>query len=147
MSGSTLCIGIIPAYAGYTCPRNIGAWQGKDHPRIRGVHPPHYVLAYIMKGSSPHTRGTPSNVRPNSLRRRIIPAYAGYTLGLTLEEVAQRDHPRIRGVHPGNGQAQARFPGSSPHTRGTQRRFDFLVARVRIIPAYAGYTPGRDGKL
>ena len=51
----------------------------------------------------------------------IIPAYAGSTKPI-------RAHAHIP-------------PGSSPHTRGAQRRRIGDQMRARIIPAYAGSTP------
>ena len=134
--------GIIPAYAGSTPrPSRAGApFSGssphtrgaparasstghatRDHPRIRGEHSravfddrpavgiiPAYAgsTKYALSrsrpsaGSSPHTRGAP----PTS-RRRTRP---------------RRDHPRIRGEHPGNPLAE--------------------VVGAGIIPAYAGST-------
>ena len=79
-SGDRREVGIIPAYAGNTCPRCAsGPWTG-DHPRLRGEH---YTWVYMGddgRGSSPLTRGT--RVAHSSVRdeRRIIPAYAGNTM-------------------------------------------------------------------
>ena len=50
------------------------------------------------------------------------------------------DHPRIRGEHRSGGRRQTGFLGSSPHTRGAQRRFEWLHTLWGIIPAYAGST-------
>ena len=33
-----LCLGIIPARAGFTCSRRWGRWSNRDHPRSRGVY-------------------------------------------------------------------------------------------------------------
>ena len=134
--------GIIPAYAGSTImsttlrsesmgssPHTRGApptatgWGSarRDHPRIRGEHPPRtrarareqgiipayagstavpYGWMYVIRGSSPHTRGA------LSLPVQIFPS--------------AEDHPRIRGEH-----RQALPDGRS---------------RDGIIPAYAGST-------
>ena len=91
-------------------------------------------------GSSPHTRGARSPVVENQVAGRIIPAYAGSTLGIPRSWGRTRDHPRIRGEHVvalGCGH----YPqGSSPHTRGAQAS-EHLGQHVRgIIPAYAGST-------
>ena len=49
--------GIIPAYAGSTI-RGMSVKELKtDHPRIRGEHSILRVRQYVLKGSSPHTRG------------------------------------------------------------------------------------------
>ena len=134
--------GIIPAYAGSTvifCPESAclagssphtrGAPRKRpelklafrDHPRIRGEHPPlikprmlssGIIPAYagstkltwsrmeVKAGSSPHTRGAP--------RRGVC------------SSITRRDHPRIRGEH---------FVPSV-----------VLCQRLGIIPAYAGST-------
>ena len=72
---------IIPAYAGSTpCPNG---WRRRlpDHPRIRGEHVDATFRRRWEGGSSPHTRGAPLAVLPYRLALRIIPAYAGSTLG------------------------------------------------------------------
>ena len=71
-----------------------------DHPRIRGEHSifPAPSLGY----------------------RRIIPAYAGSTVGRRWRRRWRPDHPRIRGEHSWSG-IRGPVPG-------------------RIIPAYAGST-------
>ena len=111
---------IIPAYAGSTLAaarRWPSAW---DHPRIRGEHAQRIAVDGAPPGSSPHTRGAPTNGTTPRATSRIIPAYAGST------SIAAR--------------TVSRSWGSSPHTRGAPRR------RVRhrrypgIIPAYAGST-------
>ena len=91
-----------------------------DHPRIRGEHAdePHWVGT--LAGSSPHTRGAQRRQPGREAGARIIPAYAGSTRSEYSIIVPFRDHPRIRGEHPGPWPA-------SHHTGG-------------IIPAYAGST-------
>ena len=113
---------IIPAYAGSTnrCRRGSpGTW---DHPRIRGEH--------RRKFSSPH---------PSS---RIIPAYAGSTRRSSFPYPFGGDHPRIRGEHNLAKRTGLPASGSSPHTRGARRADACRPPCGRIIPAYAGSTPG-----
>ena len=72
-------LGIIPAYAGSTMLFSSPSLVHMDHPRIRGEHTSTAGAKGISQGSSPHTRGAPTN---SSHRRRkvgIIPAYAGST--------------------------------------------------------------------
>ena len=72
----------------------------EDHPRIRGEHCGRFRRVAARPGSSPHTRGAPPG-RPSPARiPRIIPAYAGSTTKLGLDN-------NIGG-------------GSSPHTRGAR---------------------------
>ena len=152
--------GIIPAYAGSTSGRRRVRLRLPDHPRIRGEHHAKAFEAWNVQGSSPHTRGARGHggVRPSPigssphtrgarvvareclLRQRIIPAYAGSTLGSFLLSFLSADHPRIRGEH------SLRLPdidprwGSSPHTRGARSPRARCSGSRGIIPAYAGST-------
>ena len=73
--------GIIPAYAGSTPTTPSTSAGVGDHPRIRGEHNLHILTKSKNGGSSPHTRGAPA-ARPTPRKpARIIPAYAGSTLG------------------------------------------------------------------
>ena len=74
-------IGIIPAYAGSTASLQPRSGRGQDHPRIRGEHSNWSILASYGQGSSPHTRGAHRRPMGRHQERRIIPAYAGSTLG------------------------------------------------------------------
>ena len=114
--------GIIPAYAGSTTVRRVGAAKSPDHPRIRGEHPWTPFAPSPYAGSSPHTRGAPIFPDPSLGYRRIIPAYAGSTLLRPAETTA--------------------LVGSSPHTRGAPRHLHLRRQASRIIPAYAGSTGG-----
>ena len=58
-----------------------------------------------------------------------------------------RDHPRIRGEHRACGRTGISFPGSSPHTRGAPMTMSVRSSWAGIIPAYAGSTWRRTGRL
>ena len=72
--------GIIPARAGFTrrLPESRREWW--DHPRSRGVYPLRTFSWWLIRGSSPLARGLLYLDRRVLLRRRIIPARAGFTL-------------------------------------------------------------------
>ena len=72
---------IIPAYAGSTDSSIVSHFSFPDHPRIRGEHRVEPDQAVRAAGSSPHTRGAPRRRAAQSQGKRIIPAYAGSTLG------------------------------------------------------------------
>ena len=91
-----------------------------DHPRIRGEHGGVDHLRDIRGGSSPHTRGAPSEITAVSLRNGIIPAYAGSTSTIGPTPTTAADHPRIRGEHLPKPPAKTGSVGSSPHTRGAR---------------------------
>ena len=101
----------------------------------------------IASGSSPHTRGALSATRAAAGVPRIIPAYAGSTPRWPGSSAPGRDHPRIRGEH-AEADGPHYFPvGSSPHTRGARCFAIDSSKEIRIIPAYAGSTPGRRGRV
>ena len=72
---------IIPAYAGSTTSVVPSVYAATDHPRIRGEHTQHACVEFPGHGSSPHTRGALGPGVSLCLLSRIIPAYAGSTLG------------------------------------------------------------------
>ena len=72
--------------------------------------------------------------------RRIIPAYAGSTPGVSFRGVSFTDHPRIRGEHVEPSEMLTAQNGSSPHTRGALLHGGQAVRQTGIIPAYAGST-------
>ena len=73
--------GIIPAYAGSTRPSIPSPPTRRDHPRIRGEHFQFGGGVVVAGGSSPHTRGARAPTGHPPAPGRIIPAYAGSTLG------------------------------------------------------------------
>ena len=56
----------------------------------------------------------------------------------TLYEIAQEDHPRIRGTNSDLPCKYIKRAGSSPHTRDKLLVEGFTVIIPGIIPAYAG---------
>ena len=142
----TLQTGIIPAYAGSTLSFHFFAFESQDHPRIRGEHSVDLFVAECGGGSSPHTRGAPVAGDGGVLLARIIPAYAGSTSKRASHAAARADHPRIRGEHASLWPASHHTEGSSPHTRGALAGPVAVVGDGRIIPAYAGSTPGRGSR-
>ena len=137
---------IIPAYAGSTEGRVRFPGGVGDHPRIRGEHVSMVRRCRYFGGSSPHTRGARRPVGPRPRACRIIPAYAGSTAPCTSTRPSRADHPRIRGEHRLAGPPHQTTPGSSPHTRGARSWRWHPGPCRRIIPAYAGSTPGRPGR-
>ena len=79
---------IIPAYAGSTLYFDKPQTRNWDHPRIRGEHLIKCPFVLRGVGSSPHTRGAPSNRSLRKCPLRIIPAYAGST-GPLVDEASE----------------------------------------------------------
>ena len=131
---------IIPARAGFTFFGCTRALVAKDHPRSRGVYPEDEAAAGPRVGSSPLARGLPRSPCARSMRRRIIPARAGFTRCGTLADRMTLDHPRSRGVYGVIRITVARWEGSSPLARGLLGDGDTPEIRDGIIPARAGFT-------
>ena len=93
-------VGIIPAYAGSTNPKQVRTNLSQDHPRIRGEHHQRTMGRHQERGSSPHTRGAQKTRERSENAIRIIPAYAGSTATNGPKTECVSDHPRIRGEHP-----------------------------------------------
>ena len=92
----------------------------RDHPRVCGEHFDWSLRKAAGSGSSPRMRGTLSNIR-----LRVQPP---------------RDHPRVCGEHLPTASVFHPLTGSSPRMRGTPWWSTDHMARLGIIPAYAGNT-------
>ena len=137
--------GIIPAHAGFTAQCYHSRFRIRDHPRTRGVYREHQCLTAPTSGSSPHTRGLRQEHTHQDQGLGIIPAHAGFTSGSRPSARAPEDHPRTRGVYDATSSESQNSGGSSPHTRGLPTGTLLGLVRTRIIPAHAGFTPGRPG--
>ena len=113
------------------------------------------------KGSSPRMRGSLNLSLPPTLKRGIIPAHAGLTLGATSNRSQFWDHPRACGAHykffactrsswgssprmrgsPTVDSTTVKLQGSSPRMRGSLSFESFFPQEYGIIPAHAGLTP------
>ena len=91
--------GIIPASAGNTQGFHSLLLHQWDHPRIRGEHSSLLMIVSVLRGSSPHSRGTLSSSSSAAAFARIIPAFAGNTSVSVDYDAGRWDHPRIRGEH------------------------------------------------
>ena len=97
-------------------------------------------MTVFCAGSSPLARGL---LRGGSRARSaagIIPARAGFTVGVRLVNRLARDHPRSRGVYRGGGDGPLQVRGSSPLARGLPNVIEKRAADQGIIPARAGFT-------
>ena len=138
--------GIIPAYAGNTCPAIRKHSPTRNHPRVCGEHALSTVLSTSSAGSSPRMRGTPTCADYEIPWRGIIPAYAGNTSGYPSARPYARDHPRVCGEHLISCTFPRNASGSSPRMRGTRRFRKASTPNNGIIPAYAGNTNSKQIK-
>ena len=135
---------IIPARAGFT-QRAVCRRPGRsDHPRSRGVYHGKGFSRTFPTGSSPLARGLPDGEGHVPIRRRIIPARAGFTVPGQRSRRPWTDHPRSRGVYARPGMSAGPRSGSSPLARGLLAGRLQLGGRHGIIPARAGFTPPRS---
>ena len=132
--------GIIPAYAGSTGRRHGLRAPGRDHPRVCGEHVVERGALQRERGSSPRMRGAQRRLLVGERRRGIIPAYAGSTDSDKAPDFEYEDHPRVCGEHRHCVPLPLIMTGSSPRMRGAPVRTGRGLARVGIIPAYAGST-------
>ena len=107
-----------------------------------GEHPSSIALTIGAAGSSPHVRGALTHQLIARHRAGIIPACAGSTVQVMLQQSKGRDHPRMCGEHNIRAKSAARVVGSSPHVRGARTPIRMDVFYPGIIPACAGSTKG-----
>ena len=132
--------GLIPAHAGKTSPVEAQSGSCAAHPRSRGENQVVPKMVPGFPGSSPLTRGKPTDILAGTLGNRLIPAHAGKTSSRCSRKDCMPAHPRSRGENHMHTAPTSAFAGSSPLTRGklTRRRRD--ARTIRLIPAHAGKT-------
>ena len=114
----SLGLGLIPAHAGKTLPREGPRRQGQAHPRSRGENTRSARLPSTSPGSSPLTRGKPDGVASAEVVPGLIPAHAGKTWRSYPSGGTGRAHPRSRGENITPRVEVRLYSGSSPLTRG-----------------------------
>ena len=111
---------------------------------MRGVYVDVMTISAHRAGSSPHARGLLRRRRDSPSWGGIIPACAGFTARVIATAGFRGDHPRMRGVYGARARGNRRHEGSSPHARGLPDGGHGVGQADRIIPACAGFTPGRS---
>ena len=131
---------LIPAHAGKTRCCTLPQYATWAHPRSRGENSKGRVNELVEAGSSPLTRGKPTDRTLPVFAHGLIPAHAGKTLEYRKSSDSQRAHPRSRGENAGAAACTSAMLGSSPLTRG--KPVDQQAARRTdgLIPAHAGKT-------
>ncbi len=99
---------------------------------------PNAISAVV--GSSLLTRGKRTHAERHQCGRRLIPAYAGKTVVSPTGAGARAAHPCLRGENVIMAVIRGVIDGSSLLTRGKLADVLGFVARLRLIPAYAGKT-------
>ena len=141
--------GLIPAYAGSTSYADTAGACVWAHPRLRGEHSNRRCNGCATGGSSPLTRGALPAWWARREQRRLIPAYAGSTLGEVSAWSPVWAHPRLRGEHARPFLSVLGKGGSSPLTRGAPGsslgKVLFRLAHPRLRGEHQGFVAGLKG--
>ncbi len=138
--------GTIPACAGSTSPATASRRGSRDHPRVRGEHPPLVIMVESLLGPSPRARGARVDREDQFVRLGTIPACAGSTQVRCEVGPETGDHPRVRGEHPAPSGKEVKRVGPSPRARGAHDVSDQDHDPVGTIPACAGSTSSPSGR-
>ena len=123
--------------------RRCGALGPEAHPRSRGENASARSRRARDPGSSPLTRGKLGQRDLIDPEAGLIPAHAGKTACVSRCFRTLRAHPRSRGENIGGDLLMEAGEGSSPLTRGKQRRWPGRFGVLGLIPAHAGKTAPR----
>ena len=116
--------------------------SGAVHPRMRGDQGRDQFWVMLRIGSSPHARGSVSQVAGEFPEMRFIPACAGIRRSLLAVRSRFTVHPRMRGDQRESRMLLRLRAGSSPHARGSAIIAGRRRQIGRFIPACAGISTG-----
>ena len=88
---------LIPAWAGKTRARGLRRQDGAAHPRVGGENAAWRQSAQVYSGSSPRGRGKLFFTSDSQGVLRLIPAWAGKTVGIGYSMWEWTAHPRVGG--------------------------------------------------
>ena len=125
--------GLIPAHAGKTRFGVVPTAIAEAHPRSRGENPSAGSPRCNGLGSSPLTRGKPTENWNQLADARLIPAHAGKTRRGGLHLGRAGAHPRSRGENSIMPAGMAVVRGSSPLTRGKHSLTCAFIKRIGQI--------------
>ena len=109
---------ITPAWAGKSCTEKLWLILYEDHPRVGGEKRLRCVVVFNVFGSPPRGRGKVHVGNDAQAQDRITPAWAGKSKITTVDDLLNRDHPRVGGEKP-TSSAHCQGPsGSPPRGRG-----------------------------
>ena len=137
--------GSIPAHAGEPFWGCCEQWNEGVYPRPRGGAIFGILIAIVLSGLSPPTRGSHHNEVESLANLRSIPAHAGEPAIEDRVFVQAGVYPRPRGGAVFGRVAEALHLGLSPPTRGSPLSATVAGAVAGSIPAHAGEpsTPSR----
>ena len=135
-----LGVRLIPAWAGNTHYWLSHSSGSSAHPRVGGEYSTAVTGVGHRSGSSPRGRGIPLRRRADPGRVRLIPAWAGNTLRLSVRGLGGPAHPRVGGEYDDEALLGAADTGSSPRGRGILPALRQQLGQHGLIPAWAGNT-------
>ena len=137
----------IPAHAGNSCRCSPAQGSPAVHPRACGEQRTAPAPSRRCSGSSPRMRGTEGDAGRPPAPRRFIPAHAGNSSAPHRTAISAAVHPRACGEQC-RGEPDLRVRrGSSPRMRGTGSALRPQGPSRRFIPAHAGNSPARMGRI
>ena len=136
---------LIPTHAGKTPQRPTRSAAERAHPHSCGENRTDDCHKITKRGSPPLTRGKLPILRGKFSSSGLIPAHARKTECKLDGCSACRAHPRSCGENTDRSLMSTSGKGSSPLTRGKQRRRPRERCAAGLIPAHAGKTRSQYG--
>ena len=131
-------LGITPAWAGKSIPRNRSRIQNEDHPRVGGEKRWSGASRGACGGSPPRGRGKVTLLPSYSLDTGITPAWAGKSPKTNHSCIHNKDHPRVGGEKKKRAKGCSKALGSPPRGRGKASSRFLPSTLTGITPAWAG---------
>ena len=136
--------GLIPAWAGKTRAAPMWSCSARAHPRVGGENSEPRNCAPLIHGSSPRGRGKQLALEDARTEHRLIPAWAGKTVPVSISGQRPWAHPRVGGENHHDCDCEIVPAGSSPRGRGKPARALREHGSQGLIPAWAGKTRSRS---
>ena len=141
---SSICRGLIPAWAGKTGNGQYQTGYSQAHPRVGGENKTSGARSSSHWGSSPRGRGKRLRWPQPWASVGLIPAWAGKTGESQKGKGRTRAHPRVGGENIATEVFGGIVSGSSPRGRGKPTLYDAPYQPAGLIPAWAGKTMNSD---
>ena len=129
---------VLPAYAGMFPGYYVRKEEIGSSPRVCGDVSVDLCCVWFFGGFSPRMRGCFLRLISHSNHTLVLPAYAGMFLRFLSAPTILFSSPRVCGDVSALYPAFGVIKGFSPRMRGCFWQFQQLLARMGVLPAYAG---------
>ena len=129
---------VLPAYAGMFLSIFAVFGSSAGSPRVCGDVSLFVDFFVLVSGFSPRMRGCFLRLISHSNHTLVLPAYAGMFLRFLSAPTILFSSPRVCGDVSALYPAFGVIKGFSPRMRGCFWQFQQLLARMGVLPAYAG---------